>query len=175
MTLSTGSISVPKAGLVWDSDDIQTKIKSAMARRIVAACAYLVNAIKVDISQSGILRYSPTLKSGKPSKAQKSVYNFTHSRPGNPPFKQTGQYRRSIAYEVIGLIGRVGTNMPLGKWLELGTRKMAPRPHILANLLKHKQAIQSIVSGEIKPGELVIGPTENRSGHLGAGGRKAGY
>jgi hypothetical protein len=160
---------------VWDPDKVQEKIKSVISKRIAAACIHLTNAIKVDISQSGTLRYNKTLKSGKASKAQKTVYNFTHSRPGNPPYKQTGQYRRSIAYEVVNLVGRVGTNMPLGKWLELGTRHMAPRPHILANFLKHKQAITAIIQATIKPGELVIGPTEHRSGHIGEGGRKAGY
>lgn len=59
-----------------------------------------------------------------------------HSRPGNPPHRQTGTLVRSITvdsvFDVHGpkIVGRVGTNLPYGKYLELGTSRMRPRPYL---------------------------------------------
>lgn len=151
------------------------QIATVIGARLDVARMYLAAQIKADISQSGTLRYNPTLKSGRASKQQKTIYNFTHSLPGNPPFKQTGTYRRSITSERSGLVARVGTNMILGRWLELGTRKMKPRPHIRANLIKHVGTIRSIVCATIKPGEMNVTSNQSRGGRFGIGAVEAGY
>lgn len=56
----------------------------------------------------------------------------TASRPGMPPHVDTGRLRASITHEVetrlLNIIGRVGTNVKYGRWLELGTSRMAARP-----------------------------------------------
>lgn len=62
-----------------------------------------------------------------------SVPGPTPSSPGEPPHKQTGQLRMSVAYEVDErsepIQARVGTNMIYGMFLELGTRRgISPRP-----------------------------------------------
>ena len=49
------------------------------------------------------------------------------SKAGEVPHLRTGTYHRSIDHETVrrgsDFIGRVGTNMKIGKWLELGTQK----------------------------------------------------
>lgn len=164
------------ASMKWNGPAVKKAIFDEEARRVKAACVYLAGQIKADISQSGTLRYNPTTKKGTPSKSQKTIYNVTHSRPGNPPFKQTGNYRRQMTWEVDGLTGRVGTNAPQGRALELGTPHMAARPHIVPNLVKHTGTITQILTGAMRPGGLP-GVTSNqfRSGHLGAGAAEAGY
>jgi len=56
----------------------------------------------------------------------------TPSRPGKPPHVDTGRLRASITYEIdrslFSIIGRVGTNVEYGRYLELGTSRMSPRP-----------------------------------------------
>lgn len=56
------------------------------------------------------------------------------SVPGEPPGKRTGNLGRSIQTESVQrkgeFIGIVGTNVKYGFWLELGTRRMAPRPFL---------------------------------------------
>lgn len=56
-----------------------------------------------------------------------------HSKPGEPPRRESGNYRDSWqhATEVRGDTVRAvtGTPMELGLWLEKGTGRMAPRPH----------------------------------------------
>jgi len=53
------------------------------------------------------------------------------SLPGEPPRKQTGDLQRSIGYTIdeTTLKSQVGTPLPYGKYLELGTRRgLAARP-----------------------------------------------
>ena len=61
-----------------------------------------------------------------------SVAGPRPSRPGQPPHKQTGRLRASIAWEMVGDDkARVGTNVKYGRYLELGTRRMAVRPWLV--------------------------------------------
>jgi len=56
------------------------------------------------------------------------------SAPGEPPHVRTGTLRRSIGFETFRIgrmfVGRVGTNLKYGRWLEEGTSRMAPRPYL---------------------------------------------
>jgi len=80
------------------------------------------------------------------------------SRPGEPPRVQTGTLRRSITHELHPTlpIARVGTNVTYGKWLELGTRKMARRPFMTPAYMKVRTVaaaiFRDIVGGEIERG-----------------------
>jgi len=53
------------------------------------------------------------------------------SAPGKPPAVDFGRYATSIVSEFdrSQLLGRFGSNVLYGKFLELGSEKMAPRPH----------------------------------------------
>jgi len=71
------------------------------------------------------------------------------SAPGDPPHKQTGTLLKSVAYELVTVaaktIARVGTNIKYGRWLELGTKKMKPRPWLRRALVEKKAAIEAIL------------------------------
>jgi HK97 gp10 family phage protein len=71
------------------------------------------------------------------------------SAPGQPPHKRTGTLGRSIDSETIrrfpNFTGRIGTNINYGRWLELGTRRMKPRPYLRPALdAKRAAVIQAI-------------------------------
>lgn len=172
-------------GVNWGGKPFRFGLQKEMGRRIKAASSYLSSAIKADISQPGTLRYERVNIHGprnRITRSQKTVYNFTHSRPGNPPFKQTGHLRRTITYEVTGstawgnMVGRVGTNLKYGRYLETGTRRMAPRKFIVVNLWKHRPTLAAIITRRIGPGGLP-GYTINqyRSSHFGRGAFAAGW
>ena len=166
------------AGLVeWNGEQWTRELREEYRKNITAAAIYLVGVIKADISQSGTLRYS-----AKPGgKYKKTVYNFTHSVPGNPPYMQTGLLRSSIAWEFVKgpsntELARVGTLLKYGLYLEKGTRKMAARPYIEVNLRKHASTVSDILSRRIGPGGVPpIVSNQSRSGYLGAGARRVGY
>lgn len=67
------------------------------------------------------------------------------SKPGEPPRAQTGRLRASITHWLHPKlsIARVGTNVKYGKFLELGTRRMKPRPFMLPALAKSHNIIKA--------------------------------
>lgn len=77
------------------------------------------------------------------------IYGAVRSAPGEPPRKQTGRLRASVAYEVdeAQLAARVGTNVEYGKHLELGTRRgLAPRPWLRRALAESMSVIRGFLS-----------------------------
>jgi hypothetical protein len=70
-----------------------------------------------------------------------------HSKPGEPPRKQTGRLRGSVTHEVDKKAseGRVGTNVAYGKYLELGTKRgILPRPWLRRALLESSNEINNL-------------------------------
>ncbi|CAN0502344.1 unnamed protein product, partial [Phaeothamnion confervicola] len=67
------------------------------------------------------------------------------SAAGEPPHVQTGRLRASVAWERVGLIVRIGTNVIYGRWLELGTKKMAARPWLRRMLAEQRAALARII------------------------------
>lgn len=162
----------------WHGEDWTREFRQGLRKNVAAACIYLTNVIKADISQPGTLTYS-VIPGGK---YKKTIRNFTHSVPGNPPYLQTGLLRSSINWEIVeggpgnAILGRVGTPLAYGLYLEKGTRKMAARPYIEVNVQKHAGEISAIMNNKIGPGGLPpIVPAAFRSGYLGAGARRLGY
>jgi len=96
------------------------------------------------------------------------------SSPGQPPAVDTGRLRASITWalsdgsgskggskaqegDVLStppasgkdLVLVVGTNVYYGKYLELGTRKMAARPFIRPSFNRNRQSIKSMLGGDV--------------------------
>jgi hypothetical protein len=168
------------AGKVVWNDQWAKGFRGEMKRRTSAAAIRLTSRVKAEISQSGTLRYSQAGKGGK-SKSR-TVYNFTHSAPGNPPFKQKGTLRQRIMWELVALalgttfIGRVGTNYKVGRYLELGTRRMRARPFLRMALKKYGPELAAILLKKFPAGGLPgITSSQFRSGILGSGARRAGF
>lgn len=165
----------------WHGDAWKKAFRSEMRKRTAFAARRLEAGIRKDISQAGDLEYHPMGSKGKALKSTKRIYNFTHSAPGNPPYKQFGRLRGSIANELVEhgagtCIGRVGTNYKVGRYLELGTRKMKARPFLRPGLRKYGPELRAILTKTFPVGGLgAIGSNQSRSGILGAGARRAGY
>lgn len=81
------------------------------------------------------------------------------SAPGDPPAVDTGRYRASWTYVIqggpSGLVGGgapslfVGTPAKHGGFLEFGTRRMAPRPHLRPVIRRFEARIPAIVAVEV--------------------------
>jgi hypothetical protein len=169
----------------WRGDAFLKEVDAEVARRTSAAAVRLQARIRAEVSQPGTLRYGGSRdskgRSLKGTGRATTIYNFTHSRPGNPPYKQTGHLRRSIAWELIRgtlrkVVGRVGTNLKYGLYLERGTAKMKARPYLRATLAKFKSELKAILTRKLPSGGLgPVSGNQFRSGQFGAGARKAGF
>lgn len=75
-----------------------------------------------------------------------------HSKPGEPPFVQTGHLRRSITWRNNGrLRAWVGVNVGNAEVsgyalaLEFGTKNMAARPFLRSTMWRNVDALRSIM------------------------------
>jgi hypothetical protein len=125
------------------------RLLTAELRRRLSACAIATanharKLINVDGTGKRILRKRNA--KGKLVRSKKLVYGAHPSKPGEPPRKQTGRLLGSVAWEIVGLVARVGTNVRYGRWLELATARMAARPW-LRRALKEMRAFIGAVMG----------------------------
>lgn len=74
------------------------------------------------------------------------------SKPGDPPNTDTGRLVQSIKFDFQdgGLIGRVGTNLRYGSWLEFGTKDMAARPWLSTALSMVSKEVKNIFAKAVK-------------------------
>jgi len=122
--------------LKWDGDGVRRLILAELTRRL-HRCAVLVwntwkSLLNVDgtgASQGGGL-----------------VYGAHPSKPGEPPHKQRGRLLASAAWEVVGLVARVGTNLLYGRILELGGANVEARPSLRVALKMCLDKIRRILS-----------------------------
>lgn len=123
----------------WHGDEAKRHVHARAVRFLHRAAITVKNRAKVLLSVAGTGRVKG-----------KKAGPVTHSRPGEPPRKQTGRLRASVAYEVdeASLTARVGTNVEYGRHLELGTKKgILPRPWLRRALAETAGKIQQILSG----------------------------
>ncbi len=83
---------------------------------------------------------------GRRRQIGKLIMNAFPSAPGDPPNRQTGRGAGSIAWEIVSdSIARIGTNVRyFGRWVELGTRKMAARPWLRRALREMTPFIRAV-------------------------------
>ena len=114
----------------WRGEEFKKSLHQKKVERLERAAITLQVAVKEAISE-------PSNKGASPSD------------PGQPPHKDTGRLRGSISHEVDGeiLVARIGTNVVYGKFLELGTRKMAARSFLQATLNRIRSQIGRILKG----------------------------
>ena len=78
-------------------------------------------------------------------RAKRLKYGVRRSKPGESPYKQTGQLSQSIAVErnPATLTARIGPGVKYGAYLELGMN----RPHIRLSLTNKTADVKRILSG----------------------------
>ena len=96
------------------------------------------DTIKSNLIKAILAIHSEAIKSIQISHSAGRIYlkkNIQHvaSEPGYPPNTDTGNLVHGIGFNIAsnGLSGEVGTNIPYGKYLEFGTRKMLARPWLI--------------------------------------------
>ena len=70
---------------------------------------------------------------------------YTASAPGEPPASLFGQLRQSYRFKLTGPnykeVGEVGTPLVKAVWLEKGTNRIAPRPHVREGFDNNREEI----------------------------------
>lgn len=115
----------------WYGGKVKKIILTEMMRRMDEVALYLENYVK----DSLIVPFPPA------------------SVPGEPPHMRSGNLLNSIVKERIGLTLRVGVATAAAanyaKFLEIGTKKMAPRPFLRPALWNNEAYILKILGTRI--------------------------
>jgi phage gpG-like protein len=117
--------------LEWHGEEAKREVQSKVVKGLYRAAQVVSRRAKELINVEGAGQGKKGRRDKKGRFKSSLVYGANPSKPGEPPHKQTGHLLRSVAYEVDeeALEARVGTNVPYGKFLELGTKAgLAPRP-----------------------------------------------
>lgn len=136
--------------VVDHSARVRAAIEREMARRVRVCCILVWNHAKTLVNKEGTGRGAGGRTSTGRFKARRLVYGANPSRPGEPPHKQRGRLLASIAWEVEGLVGRVGSNLSYARHLELGTRRLAARPWLRRALAEKTPEILAIMKAPMR-------------------------
>lgn len=127
---------------------LEQDVWEALQRGVVFLWQQVQEALNVP--NTGVRRKHRTRKTKSGRAATHTVYPHP-SRPGEPPRKRTGWLQRNVNYELDRkrLAGRIGiaTNAKYGAFLELGTRRMQPRPFLLSTIRANMDAARAIMRG----------------------------
>ena len=132
----------------WHGDAAMAHVRRNAVTFLTRAAIEVARRAKELLSVAGSGRSSVGRGSGGRFKSVQGP--STHSRPGEPPRKQTGRLRASVAHEVDAgnLRAAVGTNVEYGRHLELGTsRGLAPRPWLRRALADTQGRVNSLLGG----------------------------
>lgn len=115
--------------LKWHGNKVQKSMRRNMQHRLDAAALIWVRHATRQLNMK-------TNRDGK-----------TPSMPGEYPAMVTSHLRRNINWERIAgrLAVRVGTNVEYGKFLEVGTRKIAKRPWMTLTNRQTKTQIKNTI------------------------------
>lgn len=118
--------------LEWYGEQVRLAAEAAAIKGLDRLAGEIAQDARESMDYDGKGR-DYTRKNGR---GQRRFYKRS-SAPYDPPVKQTGALQRSVQVEPRGRFVRaVGTNEAVGLYLELGTRKMDPRPWLRPALYK---------------------------------------
>ncbi len=110
------------ARIVWHGKEFEKEISRLVRKKLKLAAEEVANQVKRNIS------------TGRPA-----------SKPGAFPHVDTGRLRNSIFWELAGgNTAIVGTSVEYGLFLEIGTRRMSPRPFLRPTLGQMRGKIEKI-------------------------------
>jgi hypothetical protein len=126
---------------IWHGPKLVSLTRQAEADRLDHCGRFLRDDIRLSISTVGYAKVG-----------RKRVINTAHSAPGQPPFEQLGTLIASYGYQTDrrALVTRVGSGRAVARYLEKGTRRMKPRPHLLVALVKNRGPIMQILGAPIR-------------------------
>ncbi|MCK9492693.1 MAG: hypothetical protein M0Q24_11485 [Sulfurimonas sp.] len=124
--------------------NFESKFDKWEKARVTEASIFMQNKLKETLSQKG---------TGAAYARGRKVH--IASAPGKPPATDSGMLRRTIAREVVKdffeWVGKVGTPLLYGLWLERGTSRMPePRPWLKPTFEKNADQVGRILSRPVE-------------------------
>lgn len=95
--------------------------------------------------RNGIVEVLTGNRTGRRYKIGKNAF-YTASRAGEAPASRTGKLRSSYRFRIItDSEAEVGSPLEYSYFLEKGTRRMAPRPHVIVGFERKRKEIEAAI------------------------------
>jgi phage gpG-like protein len=120
-------------------EDVSRQVDAALKETLHKA----TEAVKAELIR--LIRSSPA--TGRTYR--KGGHTYRASKPGKAPVSQTGRLIGSITTSYKGITGQVGINVFYGRFLEFGTKRIAPRPAAKLALRKKRPEIREMAKRAI--------------------------
>lgn len=131
--------------VIWNGEDVLVSLSRTSLNNLRLSAVFLKGAIKEKLTGN---------RTGRVYRVPGTKTLYTASAPGEPPASRTGTLRNAITFRIdkVKLEALVGPRL-LGEdpkkqypvWLELGTKKMSPRPFMAPALEENKDTIVQIM------------------------------
>ena len=126
-------------------------IRTDMGRAITNACVLVERTAKKGMADTEI---DSTKVYKRRSVSHSPSVDFDY------PAIDTGRLMQSVTHDVevdgSETVGRVGTNLVYGKWLEMGTTKMSPRRWLKPSLAINRDKINKLILNAVKGNDVDI-------------------
>lgn len=135
-----------KATLKINDGDPTAQVVAASWKGLQRAVVFLWTSIQAALNTSANPQSVKRRGGGS-----RTVYT-SPSKPGEPPHKRTGHLQRNVLYEFdeANKSAKVGVtqNAKYGMFLEVGTKRVAARPWLLATLNKVWAQLEALAGSE---------------------------
>lgn len=133
----------------WYGRAVNARVDAQVERNLDKASIMLESDIKTSFGNSGVL--------GKRGGASKADRRRNRSKPGEPPHVDTGLLKRSVGFVKPAPRKRwIGTGLGskdktgYAKFLEFGTRYMAPRPFLRPAFSRNRTRLARVLGAKIR-------------------------
>ena len=129
-----------------DDRALRAKLEAALLVAAKSAGARLVGHLQRRLNVSASVARAKSIARSRARRRRLAKFVYQASLPGQPPRKRTGTLQKSVTSQVTrgdGVVTiRVGTKIPYGKFLEMGTRAMRPRPWLRSGVAEIAPRLQ---------------------------------
>lgn len=126
-------------------DQLTAQMSEALGRAILKSTILVRNEVIRELSGS---------RSGRLYRVPGTNRTYRASKPFEPPAVRLGHLRNSYQYKVMGsgweMKGFVGSELEYAHYLEYGTYKMQPRPHLIPAFRNMKPRIERLMNEALR-------------------------
>jgi hypothetical protein len=131
----------------WYGPKVSLKMLGKISKNLADAGKLLQAEVKTALAKPARAFTVSLSASGK--KRKRYAKGYAHSRPGEPPRKITGELHRSIYRKLYRKQKRMRVGARVLGLLEKGTKRIKPRPYLMAALNKAASQIAAILTRPI--------------------------
>ena len=129
-----------------DDRALRAKLEAALLVAAKSAGARLVGHIRQKLNVSASVARAKAIARSRARRRRLAKFVYQASLPGQPPRKRSGALQKSVTSQVTrgdGVVRiKIGSAVQYARYLELGTKRMRPRPWLKSGVAEIAPRLQ---------------------------------